>query len=462
MKNPMIRKGMAVVVLGLGVSGKAAVRYLHNVGARVYVSDTRPENSLSLDEKNLLAECCEMYEGGSHSEEFISRGELIFVSPGIDHDLPSLEKMRKAGIEVVGELALAASALPCKVVAVTGTNGKTTVTTLIGELLQAAGLKVFVCGNIGRPLLDCLMSEDIPDIAVVEVSSFQLETVGRFRPDVALLLNVTPDHLDRHRSFADYLLAKKNIFLNQQAEDKAIICADNVICMELADQLVNVETVLFGHSKECHSYICESIIYLKLHGVQERYELSGTVFDNPIGRLNCASALLAAKFCGCTHEEIDRVLRSFRGLPHRMEMVDVIGGVSYCNDSKATNTGAVVSALQQARGRVVLIAGGKDKGDDYGLLRESVRQKVKNLVLIGEAAELIAQQLHDVVTIDYAVSMEEAVVKASVLAESGDTVLLSPACASFDMFTSYGHRGRCFAEAVKNLRLSRPVEEVGI
>ncbi len=462
MKNPMIRKGMVVVVMGLGVSGKAAVRYLHQLGARVYVSDSRPENALSRDEKSLLAECCEMYEGGSHSDDFIARGELIFVSPGIDHALPGLEKMRKAGIAVVGELSLAAPVLPCKVVAITGTNGKTTVTTLIGELLQAAGLKVFVGGNIGRPLLDCLMSEDVPDIAVVEVSSFQLETVGRFRPDVALLLNVTPDHLDRHRSFAEYLLAKKNIFLNQQPEDKAIICADNVICLELAEQLTNVETVLFGHSKECRAFICDSNIYLKLDEVQEKYDLSGTYFDNPIGRINCASALLAAKFCGCTQQEISLVLHSFKGLPHRMEMVDVIGGVSYYNDSKATNTGAVLFALQQVKGRVVLIAGGKDKGDDYGLLRDSVRQKVKNLILIGEAAGGIAQQLRDVVAIDYAASIEEAVVKASSLAVSGDTVLLSPACASFDMFSSYAHRGRSFAEAVKKLHHTRSAQEVGI
>ncbi|MEE4242191.1 MAG: UDP-N-acetylmuramoyl-L-alanine--D-glutamate ligase [Desulfopila sp.] len=461
MKNPMIRQGMPVVVLGLGVTGKAAVRYLHALGARVYVSDAKAEDSLSHDEKELLAECCEMYQGGAHAGEFIARGELIFVSPGIDHNLMELKAAREAGVEIVGELSLAAPLLSGKIVAVTGTNGKTTVTTLVGKLLEASGMNPFVCGNIGLPLLECLMRKTLPDVVVVEVSSFQLETVGSFRPDIAILLNITPDHLDRHGSFADYLLAKKNLFLNQGPEDKAIICADNVICRELADQLTNVDTVLFGHSKECHAYICDSQIYIKLDGVQEKYEISGTTFENPIGRTNCAAALLAAKICGCNHQAINGVLRSFKGLPHRMEMVDSINGVSYYNDSKATNTGAVISALRQTRGKVVLIAGGKDKGDDYSLLREVVRQKVKNLILIGEAAHLIAKQLDDIVTIEYAATMEEAVAKAVRLAECGDTVLLSPACASFDMFSSYGHRGRSFVEAVKNFRSSLLSEQAG-
>lgn len=458
-KNPFITENMAVVVMGLGLSGSAAVRYLHELGARVYVSDARPPAKLSSQEKQLLNECGAIFEGGGHTFEFLAQGELLFQSPGIPADLPVLKRIRETGMLIVGELALAAPVLECQVVAVTGTNGKTTVTTLIGEFLTATGREVFVCGNIGRPLLDCLRLDRQPDTAVVEVSSFQLEHCGTFKPNVAVLLNISPDHLDRHGSYSEYIKTKSNLFRNQETTDIGVLCFDDTLCLELGGNLKNVKSVSFGHNKVCESYICEAEIYLRWHGEMEIFDLSSSVFDNHIGRKNCAAAILAAKHAGASSLAIGNTLNTFQPLPHRMELVDTIDGVRFFNDSKATNSGAVVSALLQAPGKVILIAGGRDKGDDYSLLQGPIQQKVRLLILIGEAADVIAEQLEGVVAVAYAQSLEKAVRIAAQAAHRGESVLLSPACASFDMFTSYGHRGQVFKESVAKVKQNISQEE---
>ncbi len=459
-KNPLIKKNMNVVVLGMGVTGASAARYLHLLGANVYVSDARDEAELTVEQQQLIDTYCEGFEGGGHSVSYLLRADLVFISPGIPDDLEVLTEIKKRGIPVIGELALAAPVLHSMVIAITGTNGKTTVTTLVGKLLQETGKDVFVGGNIGKPLLECLMIKKQPDIVVLEVSSFQLENAGTFRPEVGVILNITPDHLDRHGSIAEYIRAKVKIFKHQQATDKAIICTDNAICMELADHLSCSEPVLFGHSKSCNGYICESLIYVRWEGSIEKYDLSGTVFNNHIGSLNCTAAILAARYGGCERKAIEKVLNNFKPLSHRMEKVDVINGVVYCNDSKATNTGAVISALTQTKGKVILIAGGRDKGDDYSLLRDSVSLKVKKAILIGEAAEKIDNDIGDLVTTEFALSMDDAVEKASFAALPGDTVLLSPACASFDMFASYGERGKAFSDSVQQLHHKTRLEQV--
>lgn len=450
--NPLLSRGMTVGVVGLGVSGMAALQYLAAHGCRLLVSDSRPLSKLSEEEQALLAECGAQYEGENHTWQFLAEAELVFKSPGVPNDLEMLQKCREKGVRLVGELALAAPVLTCKVIAITGTNGKTTVTTLVGEFLEAAGLKVSVCGNIGRPLLDCIREEKEMDVMVVEVSSFQLEDAGDFRADVGVLLNITPDHLDRHHSLEEYVQAKARIFAKQKETDIAILSGDDTICLELASQLTSPTTLLFGHHRENEAYICESAVYLRRQGNLEKYELTGSEMNNHIGLLNSAAAILAVRSFGVTQRQIEGVLSSFHLLPHRMELVDIIDGVRYCNDSKATNTGAVISALQQANGGVVLIAGGKDKGDDFKLLKNCVRNKVKKMLLIGEAAEKIERDLGEVVEIERSDSLENAVLSASEFAESGDTVLLSPACASFDMFRSYGHRGEMFRQCVNRLR----------
>lgn len=451
MKNPLIQPGMAVVVMGLGISGRAAVKYLHGCGARVYVSDSRPQKELSYSEISLIEECCSGYEGEEHTESFIQRGELIFLSPGIPRDLGVLHDCQ-SNVPVVGELALAAPVLQQRVIAITGTNGKTTVTTLVGDLLQHSGKTVFVGGNIGRPLFEYLMDGQVADIVIVEVSSFQLELAGDFRPDVALLLNISSDHLDRHGNLAEYIKAKECVFAAQREEDFAIIGGDDPTCREISKRFANRQVKLFGHSKDCHARICNSTISVNWKGRVEVYNLTGTVFDNHIGRLNSAAAILAARAVGTEQLSIQSGLENFKPLPHRMQKVDEIDGVTYCNDSKATNTGAVLSALQQINGKVVLIAGGRDKGDDYTLLKNAIGGKVIKLVLIGEAAEQMAGELRGTTDIEFAGSMEDAVDIGKETAAAGDTVLLSPACASFDMFDSYGHRGETFIKAVQRLK----------
>jgi len=449
--NPVIKKNTAVLVLGFGVTGKAAAKYFHHLGARVYVSDARKENELTVDEKILLKEICVDYEMGGHSNCYLDFADALFISPGIPDNISVLQEALEKDIAVVGELAVVSQVITSKVIGVTGTNGKTTVTTLIADLLKASNKKVLACGNIGRPLFDFLHMGKQPDNAVVEISSFQLLRAANFRPDIAILLNITPDHLDRHGSLAEYIRAKAKIFENQTDEDTAIICTDNTLCKELADNL-HFKPLTFGHSMDCDAFICESEIHLSHQGQVEIYDLDGTVFDNIAGRLNCAASILAARTIGCQMNDILLGLKSFTPLPHRLEFVAAVDGVTYCNDSKATNTGAVISALQQSNGSVILIAGGKDKGEDYRLLHNAVALKVRRLILIGEAANAISDGLGDLAVVDFAASLEEAVLLASRHAVAGETVLLSPACASFDMFESYGHRGQVFKDCVMRLK----------
>jgi UDP-N-acetylmuramoylalanine--D-glutamate ligase len=451
-KNAGIQKGMRVVVMGLGISGRSAVRYLLGCGARVAVSDARSAFQMKQEELDFLCASGVMVECGGHTAAFLHQADMIMVSPGIPFDLPVLVEAGERGIPVVGELAIAGPAIDKPVIAITGTNGKTTVTSLIGELLRCSGKKVFVGGNIGIPLFDYLCEPVPVDVVVLEVSSFQLETAGDFRPDVALLLNVTPDHLDRHGDLAGYAAAKKRIFVNQRSSDIAILGGDDPLCREMADDLKDRKVLLFGHQDDCQARVCPDSVVVDLDGDVETYNLTGTALAGTTGSLNSAAAILAVRSVGCTPEDIWKGLAQFIPGPHRLAKVGEIAGVAFYDDSKATNTGAVLSALRQFAGNVILIAGGRDKGDDYGLLREAVGEKVRKLVLIGEAADKIAASLHGAVEIEHAVSMEEAVQLAYRVAGPGDTVLLSPSCSSFDMFDNYGQRGKAFVAAVEKLK----------
>jgi len=381
------------------------------------------------------------------------------VSPGIPIDLPVLQEVRDRGIPIMGELAIAGPAIDARIVAITGTNGKTTVTSLIGELLQSAGKKVFVGGNIGTPLFDYLCEQGSVDVVVLEVSSFQLETAGTFRPDVALLLNVTPDHLDRHHDMAGYVAAKRRIFTNMGENDIAILCGDDPLCREIAVGLTFGQPQLFGHGTDCQARVNSDRVIVDSNGLEETYLLSGTALSGTTGALNSAAAILVGRSLGCAPKDLQKGLECFVPGPHRLAKVGEIRGVGYYDDSKATNTGAVLSALSQFAKNVILIAGGRDKGDDYRLLREAVSSKVKKLVLIGEAADKIATALTGIVDIERSASMEAAVEFAAKVASPGDTVLLSPACSSFDMFTNYGHRGRAFIQAVLNLKTAQDSQE---
>jgi len=439
--------GRKVAILGLGISGRAAVKYALQCGASVRVSDNRPEEKFVAEEGPFLSSTGVAWEAGGHTFDFLRQADCILLSPGVDPALPLLTSLRQAGVQMAGELAVAAGQLTVPVVAITGTNGKTTVTTLIGELLAASGKKVFVGGNIGTPLYEYLCCPEDYAAVVVEVSSFQLESGGDFTPDVGVLLNITPDHLDRHGSLAEYARAKMQLFAHQRQGDLAVINGDDAQCLALAENLgALVQT--FGRAKANTAVIKDARIDVSTEEGTEEYFLAGTALANDVGLSNSAAAILAARRLGCSQAEIQRGLRAFRLLPHRIEFVAEVNGVLYYNDSKATNTGAVLGALAQFPGNVILLAGGRDKGDDYRLLRHEVAARVRHLIVLGEAARLLQQALADVVAISAAGSMHEAVQLAAGMARSGDVVLLSPACASFDMFSSYGHRGNEFKKEV--------------
>jgi UDP-N-acetylmuramoylalanine--D-glutamate ligase len=449
-----IRPGMCVAIVGYGVTGRSAASYCLSCGAKVIVSEADSELKFVQQYGDYFQQNNIIYEAGGHSWEFLKQADLVIVSPGIDLDGPLFKELRKEGIPLLGELAVAAPLLRVPVAAITGTNGKTTVTSLLGHILEEAGYKAFVGGNIGTPLLDYLQQRDA-DYLVLELSSFQLETAGEFRADIGILLNLSPDHIDRHKGFDRYAQAKMNVFSNQKGTDVAIVYGDDLSCMGVKDNLA-AKVLTFGESPASDAVIKGRCVRIKSEGNEEIYDLTGTQLGTPIGARNSGAAILAANQWGIAPETIRAALATFQLQPHRMQWVGEVGGVTYINDSKATNTGAVIAALEQFKDGVILIAGGKNKGEDYSVLQDSLREKVKALILIGEAAELIMSAVKDCCPIFVVKSLEEAVTQANGRSAAGDTVLLSPACASFDMFGSYGERGRVFIEAVKSL-IKEPV-----
>lgn len=443
------------MVIGLGASGMAAVRFLHGQEMQVSVSEARPPDRIAPHDLAELRQLGAALETGGHSEQFFRDADLLVPSPGVPLDLPVIAAARRRGAAVAGELALAAGRINAPVIAVTGSNGKTTVTSLIGHLLRTAGREVFVGGNIGTPVLEYIRSGRKAETVVLELSSFQLEISGSFRPEVALLLNITPDHLDRHGSMAAYAAAKKRIFAGQGAQDTAIVGADDPLVM--AGEAPGAGTVLrFGFKPASEARVTDAGVALTgmIGGVnvEEWYGLETTSLGSDINRLNAVAAILAARTSGCSAEEIRPGLASFDPPAHRMTPVAEIDGVRYVDDSKGTNIGAVAAALAASGDRVILIAGGRNKGGDFDRLAPAVSRHVLHLVLIGEAAGLMAEQLGSLAPTTMAASLEDAVRRASELARPGDTVLLSPGCASFDMFTGYAHRGEVFQRAVLALR----------
>jgi UDP-N-acetylmuramoylalanine--D-glutamate ligase len=445
-----------MAVVGFGRASQAMVRFLHEIGIRVLVSDIRNYSDLSTPERELLDRCAAEFEGGGHSTGFLSRADIVVASPGVDHHHSVLEKVRQAGATVLGELAVAADKFDAPVIGVTGTNGKTTVTELIGAMFRAAGKKVFVGGNIGTPLGEYLLSEDSYEAVILELSSFQLELCGDFVPQVGVLLNITPDHLDRHHTLEDYAAAKMRLFQGGANRTYAVINGDDPLCRKFGEPMSEINWARFGHDDDFEAVIKSTRVELST----ATFELAGSSLANLSGLLNGSAALLATCKFDLEPAAVQRALIDFEPGNHRLQQVACYNGITYINDSKATNTGAVINALHQVAGErtIVLIAGGRDKGDDYRLLRESVAARVKRLILIGEASEALGEALGDLVDTDYPATLEEAVLRASVASEPGDTVLFSPACASFDMFSDYQQRGAFFIEAVHRLHKRNPAE----
>jgi UDP-N-acetylmuramoylalanine--D-glutamate ligase len=458
-------QGSHILVVGLGKTGQAAVRFFLQHGARVSVSESAPRGSILPELLSWLKANNISLETDGHSIGLFTSAEIIFVSPGIPLNIKPLAEARHQNIPIIGELTVAAQFIQTPVIAVTGTNGKTTVTTLLGDFFQAASKKVFVGGNIGTPLFDYFSGSQDADVIVAEISSFQLDTCSDKRGlpfKTAILLNITPDHLERYTSFAAYVDSKFTIFAAQNPDDYAILNADDAEIMNRRNLWPSSKQFFFGErlADLAGASINGDTIHLKnsssitlpnnMHG--EVYNLGSSSLTTGSNLQNAAAAILGARLMGCQQQDIQKTLASFKPLEHRLTLVGEVDGVSYIDDSKATNVGAVHSALDSMQQPIILIAGGRDKGGDYSVLTEPVRQKVKHMLLIGEAKDTMARALMAFTNIEMLDTLQEAVFRAASLAVPGDAVLLSPACASFDMFANYAERGKIFKKSVLELR----------
>ena len=442
--------GKRVLVVGLGKSGVASALFLKAHGAKVTVSDTKSGDELR-NEIPVLLDHGITVETGGHGERTFVGQDLIVVSPGVPVDAPKLVQARALGENVIGEIELAAQFLPGPIVAITGSNGKTTTTTLVGEIMTAAGLPALVGGNIGTPAISLAERATAETVIVLEVSSFQLETIQKFRPRIAVVLNVTPDHLDRHRTLEAYVNAKARIFENQQANDFAVLNADDPTCVAMASR-TRAQIFWFSRHAEVErgaSVRDGKILFRDPNGQREILQVSEIPLKGSHNLENVLAAVCAGVLMGCAPEKIRRAVQDFKAVEHRLEFVATIGGVDYYNDSKATNVDATIKALESFPANIHLILGGKDKGSDYTVLNELLRQRVKRVYTIGAAAAKIESQIKAEVV--HAETLENAIRKASAAAQSGDVVLLAPACASFDQFKSYEHRGKVFKEVVHTL-----------
>jgi UDP-N-acetylmuramoylalanine--D-glutamate ligase len=439
--------GKKVTVVGLGASGIAAVRLCVARGAKVTGTDGKARAQASADMLALEALGVTLALGG-HAQAGLENADLIVVSPGVP-SFAELVQAEKKGVPVISEIELATSQLthPAKIVAIGGTNGKSTVTSLVAALLEGAGKKVFAGGNLGEPLAS--HADQAFDVVVLEVSSFQLERLATFKPSVSVLLNVTADHLDRYPDMAAYAAAKGNAFVRQDAGDVAVIPAGDDVCKVQASR-GGGKLVTFG-AGSADVVVTRDAVTDTRRGLTVR--TADVRLSGGHNALNVAAALAAVAPFELPEASIRQTLRTFQGLPHRMAYVETVSGVRYYDDSKGTNVGAVVTALAGlAEDKCVLIAGGKDKGGGYAELADALKTKGRGVVVIGEAAPLIQHELAEKLPglpVVPAKTMEDAVSAAAELAFEGDAVLLSPACASFDMFKDYKHRGDVFVAAVK-------------
>lgn len=447
-------KSKRVLVVGLGKSGKSAALFLRALGAQVTVSDSRSAEALA-GEIPALLDAGVMVETGGHGLLTFRRQDLIVVSPGVPYDTPELKQARAFGLPIIGELELASRFLQGQIVAITGSNGKTTTTSLLGKIFADAGGSTLVGGNIGTPVIDLIAKSTPQTTSVLEVSSFQLETVEQFRPNIAVVLNITQDHLDRHGTFENYAAMKARITAQQTADDFFVLNAEDKTTQMLA---ARTKAQVFWFSgrraiKQGAFVHGESIVFLPREGAKPEpvMPLAEIPLKGAHNVENVLAAVCAARLGGIPSESIRASVASFKAVEHRLEFVATVRGVAFFNDSKATNVDATKKALEAFPGGVHLILGGKDKNSDYTELADLVRARVKTVYTIGSAAEKIERHLAGVVKIVSAGTLDAAVRQAAQVAVAGDVVLLAPACSSFDQFTSYEHRGRVFKELVKGL-----------
>ena len=446
--------GKKIAVIGLGKTGRAAGRFLAEQNARVVVTDEKPL-SLLTDAEAELQHSGGKITWGPYDARILAGVDLVVPSPGVPPAQEILAAALKNGVPILSELEVASGFLRPPLIAITGTNGKTTTTTLVGHILAACGKKVFVGGNIGNPLIGYVGGPQADDYAVVEVSSFQLQWARTFRPAVAALLNTAPDHVDYHGSYAAYRAAKETIFANQTPEDFAIVNANDagteVLLGKLAAQVIRFSSR--GPLSGAGNCYAENgyIVYSPLEGDRERYPLDMIKIPGRHNVENVMAALIIARLCGCAPADVTTAIAEFRGLPHRIEFAGRLNGVDFYDDSKGTNVDAVRRALETFAAPVILLLGGRDKEGDFESLAPEITEHVKTLVLFGEARERIRSLVGGIVNTIMAPTLREAVLSARGEAHPDDVVLLSPGCASFDEFRDYKDRGQAFQKMVKEL-----------
>jgi UDP-N-acetylmuramoylalanine--D-glutamate ligase len=445
-------KGKRMLVVGVGKSGVASSLFHKELGAKVTVSDSKSEEQLA-HEIPMLLDHGIVVEAGQHSPRTFREEDLIVLSPGVPVNVPQLAPARQAGVPIIGEIELASRFLKGRVIAITGSNGKTTTTALAGEVLSMGGYEVQVGGNIGTPAISLVPKATDDTYNVLEVSSFQLETIQTFRPYIAAVLNVTPDHLDRHGTFEAYMAAKARVFENQTAEDYAVLNAEDDSCSRMAG-MTKAQVRWFSRVREVEqgAFVRNGqIFYRDASGEREVMPVDEITLKGAHNVENVLASVCIGMITGCEPARIRRAVSGFKAVEHRLEYVATINGVQYFNDSKATNVDATIKALESFPAGIHLILGGKHKGSPYTVLNDLLRERVKRVYTIGASAPIIEEDIQGTVDVVRAGTLENAVRRAAEAAVKGDIVLLAPACASFDQFQSYEQRGRVFKDAVKAL-----------
>ncbi|MBC7387333.1 MAG: UDP-N-acetylmuramoyl-L-alanine--D-glutamate ligase [Cryobacterium sp.] len=456
-------KGKKVLVVGFGVSGVSVAKYMTKQGAKVTVTDTKQKSELT----ESVAACADLkieYELGKHNEATFKAAEMIVMSPGVPLNIKALEGVRELGIQITNEIDLAAAALKEPLIAVSGTNGKTTTTTLIGEMFKADARPAYVGGNIGKPLLDYLTDAIRADVVVAELSSFQLELTQKVVPAVAVITNVEPDHLDRYPSYEAYIAAKKRLLQACDKNTYVVLNYDNEITRSFGQDCVgrlmwitkknpiSIGGAFAENFNGCYYVSAEKKIYAKIFGKEETYDVSRIKVYGEHNKENFMAAICAVRAMGVSPQAIQKVIEEFRGIAHRLEFVRKKDGVFFFNDSKATNPQSQLKAIGAfPTNPIILIAGGKDKNFDFTPLADVVRQRCKLLILMGEAKEKMNRALGDFAETYLVGTFEEAVLLAFQKSRNGDIILLSPGCSSFDMFRNYEERGDYFKKLVHQL-----------
>jgi UDP-N-acetylmuramoylalanine--D-glutamate ligase len=440
-------EGKNILVTGFARTGQAVAGFLQNRNCKVIVSESRAEKEFGNYEERFPKV---KFEFGGHKTETFLQADLIIISPGIPDTIEPIAEAKKKGIRVISEIELAYHFLKGTLIGITGTNGKSTTVELTGAMIRAGGKNAIVCGNIGTPLIQYCENSKPEDYYVVEISSFQLETIYDFRPHIAAIINLAEDHLDRYPSVKPYYEAKMRIFENQKQNDFAVVNYDDPY---LRDHMQNVQSNLFWFSRKekppAGIYSEDGLIKTISGGSVVNFSLGNLKGVHNLENTLCAASI--SLLCGVLPKPMQRAIESFEGLHHRMQFVAEVGGVHYYDDSKATNVDAVVKSLESFPGNIFLIMGGRDKGCDYRVLDPLVRERVKKLLLIGEAKDRIAKELGQSKEFQFYDSLEDAVTNAANLAVPEDVVLLSPACSSFDMFANYEERGKAFVNSVVGL-----------